>query len=274
LDHRTLATKQQRRTVSIALLVAAPEAKAGKGMADYLADLLVGVGVFAGATVSGLVGFAFSAVAGGILVHILRPSDAVPLMMVCSIGVQGASLLFLRHKMEWRGSMMFIVGGAFGILPGLYLLFHLDTATLRVGFGLFLAIYSGFMVLRPTGCHSRKMGGCLHDVAVGFAGGLIGSVTAMPGALPTIWCQLRGLSKDQQRGLVQPFIAFMQIIALALLVSRGKFSANSFQILAISLPALAAGTALGFALFGRVNETHFRRVVCAVLLVSGFALVV
>ena len=46
--------------------------------------LIVSAGIFAGAVVSGLVGFAFSAVAGAFLLHVLPPTDAVPLMMACS----------------------------------------------------------------------------------------------------------------------------------------------------------------------------------------------
>ena len=42
--------------------------------------LLLALGVFAGAVVSGFCGFAFSAVAGAILLHALPPSEAVPLM--------------------------------------------------------------------------------------------------------------------------------------------------------------------------------------------------
>jgi hypothetical protein len=42
--------------------------------------------------------------------------------------------------------------------------------------------------------------------------------------------------------------------------------------LAISVPALAAGAAVGIILFGRVNEVVFRRVVLTTLLVSGLTL--
>jgi len=52
---------------------------------DPVSYLIVSAGVFAGAVVSGLVGFAFSAVAGVVLLHVLPPTEAVPLMMACSI---------------------------------------------------------------------------------------------------------------------------------------------------------------------------------------------
>ena len=47
--------------------------------------MVLSAGVFAGALVSGAAGFAFSAVAGAMLLHVLPPLEAVPLMMICSI---------------------------------------------------------------------------------------------------------------------------------------------------------------------------------------------
>ena len=78
------------------------------------------LGVFAGAVVSGFTGFAFSTVAGAMLFHALPPSEAVPLMMVCSVLVQTACLVFLRRHIEWRGSLMLVAGGLFGLPPALY----------------------------------------------------------------------------------------------------------------------------------------------------------
>jgi hypothetical protein len=68
-----------------------------------------------------------------------------------------------------------------------------------------------------------------------------------------VWCDLRGLAKDHQRGLIQPFLAAMQCVALALLI---------------------AGTVLGIVLFGRVDQTAFRWVMLAILFAGGMALVV
>jgi uncharacterized protein len=101
-----------------------------------------------------------------------------------------------------------------------------------------------------------------------------GDLTAMPGALPTIWCDMHGLPKNQQRGVVQPFIAAMQLFALALMLSRHDISAKVLIDFAISIPALAAGTALGILTFRHANELTFRRVILVVLLFSGLALAI
>jgi uncharacterized membrane protein YfcA len=241
-------------------------------LADLISYGLLCVGVFAGAFVSGLAGFAFSAVAGAILLHVRPPTEAVPLMMACSMVVQGASLVVLRNSIAWRGSLALVLGGVLGIPPALYLLQHVETWTFRIGFGVFLAAYATYMLFRPAVAYAQKVQSRHRDAMVGFAGGFVGGLTAMPGALPTIWCDVRGLPKDQQRGLVQPFIATMQLLALLLMISRSTIPIGMLEDFVISLPALLAGTAAGIAMFGRVNESAFRRVVLAVLLVAGLVL--
>jgi hypothetical protein len=236
--------------------------------------VFLSAGVFAGAVVSGLVGFAFSAAAGAILLHVLPPTEAVPLMMACSLVVQGASLVALRRSVKWCGSPMLILGGVLGVLPALYLLHHIDAGTFRAGFGAFLAGYAAYMLLGPAMVRAGNVPGRVRDAAIGFGGGLVGGLTAMPGALPAMWCELRGMPKDQQRGFMQPYIVTMQVFALALMVSRNGVSTKALVDLTVSLPALAAGTALGLVMFGRINDALFRDVVLVVLLVAGVFLVV
>jgi uncharacterized protein len=236
----------------------------------YLA--LVSVAVFSGAVVSGLAGFAFSAVAGAILLHVMPPIKAVPLMMACSVLVQVSSLCVLMRGVQWKRSLILVAGGLLGIAPAVYLLQHVNTHVFRIGFGVFVAGYSAYMLLRAAMARRPAPGGLICDGLVGFGGGLIGGLTAMPGALPTIWCDLHGLPKLEQRGVVQPFILVMQIIALGLLMPRIDWKSGVLLDLAVSIPALAAGTALGIVLFGRVDDILFRRVVLAALFVSGLAL--
>src|SRR5215472_1959606 len=236
--------------------------------------LLMALGVFAGAVVSGFTGFAFSAVAGAMLFHALPPSEVVPLMMVCSVLVQTTCLVSLRRHIEWRGSLMLVAGGLFGLPPALYVLVHAAPPSIRIGFGIFLAAYSALMLLRPTLHYFRDAQGPGYDAAVGLVGGLVGGVTAMPGAVPTMWYDLRGVAKEQQRGRVQPYITAMQVAALAILAAEHGVPDALVGDLLFSLAPLAVGTGVGLALFGRVSDKRFRRVLLGVLLVSGLFYVI
>jgi uncharacterized protein len=52
------------------------------------------------------------------------------------------------------------------------------------------------MVFRPTLSRLRQMQSHGRNALVGFGGGLIGGLTAMPSALPTIWCDMHELPKN------------------------------------------------------------------------------
>lgn len=227
--------------------------------------------IFAGSLAAGLAGFAFSAISGAILFHWVAPVEAVPLLLVCSITTQLFSITSLWRTMRWRQSLPYLAGGLAGIPVGARLLATLNAHTFAAGFGVFLVCYSAYMLLRPK--LALAGGGRFAEIAAGLAGGITGGATAFPGAFPTIWCNLKGLSKIEQRGIVQPFILLMQIATLAYFSKFGILASGTWANYLWCLPAVVGGTWLGLQLFNRIDDAKFRRLVLFFLLVSGATLV-
>jgi len=154
--------------------------------------------MFLGGFVSGISGFAFSAVAGAILLQVYPPVFAVPLMMACALVAQLYSLISLRNSMEWRKALPLIVGGIVGMPIGLYALRSVDAHTFRLGFGIFLAVYSAYMLFWPATFSAHKKDGGVTSYAIGFAGGEIPSVLmnlpllknySIVGVFSGAWCE-------------------------------------------------------------------------------------
>jgi len=240
-------------------------------MGDAASFCLLSMAVFCGAFVSGLAGFAFSAVAGAILLHVLPPLEAVPLMMACSIAVQTTNLWALRKSIHWKQSLVLVGGGLLGVPFAVWLLEVADAWLFREGFGFAVACYAAYMLFRPRLSQRLRMN-TKRNVLIGFGGGFVGGLTAMPGAIPTIWCDIHGVPKAEQRGMVQPFIAAMQSFALVLMLLQRDLSAKVLVDFAASIPALLAGAALGIFAFRCVDELLFRRITLSILLLSGVAL--
>jgi uncharacterized membrane protein YfcA len=115
--------------------------------------------MFLGGFVSGISGFAFSAVAGAVLLQFYAPTFAVPLMMACALVAQLYSVITLRGSMEWRKALPLMIGGVIGMPFGLYALHAVDAHTFRLGFGVFLAIYAAYMLFWPATVIAKQIEG-------------------------------------------------------------------------------------------------------------------
>jgi uncharacterized membrane protein YfcA len=241
---------------------------------NELSPLILTIAIFLGGVVSGFSGFAFSAVSGVILLHFLEPLVAIPLMMCCSIASQISSLTVIRQFVRWRESAPLLIGGAAAVPIALYFLTITNAHVFRILIGIFLVIYAIYSLTRPGfGIVSQAASPVIRTI-VGFAGGLVGGLTAMPGSLPIIWCDLRGLSKQQQMGEVQPFILMVQALAMTLLISRpGTLRPDLLPLLPLAIPAVIAGTLVGILLWGKIDDAKIRYSILSMLLISGLTLI-
>lgn len=89
------------------------------------------------------------------------------------------------------------------------------------------------------------------------------------GILVVIWSGMRGWSPNEQRAVFQPTGVATFAMCLVTFGSTGAISNNILRLFALGLPALLLGTAAGWALYGRLDEAKFRRVV-----LSGLGLIV
>jgi uncharacterized protein len=228
---------------------------------------------FAGALVAGLTGFAFGLVVSAIWLYILTPLQTATLIIAFGLLVQGYSVWKLRGTLDWRRLWPFMAGATLGVPVGVGILTWASPAHVRMGVGAFLVLYSLYALLRPA-IPAVKAGGAAADASVGFLNGVLGGITGLAGILVIIWCGLRGWSKDVQRTVFQPMAVAIFAMSALWIGVRGAITLEVIKLFLIGLPALYAGTWLGMKLFGRLDEATFRKIVLALLLVSGALLIV
>ena len=90
-------------------------------------------GTFLAALVAGLGGFAFGIIAAAVWLYILTPLQTATLIMCLGLVVQGYSVWKLRHALDWRRLTPLIIGAAFGVPLGVFILAHADPHYLRLG---------------------------------------------------------------------------------------------------------------------------------------------
>jgi uncharacterized protein len=232
--------------------------------------------VLLASTASSIAGFAFSALCGALLFHLMDSHvSAVQIMLVCSIAIQSFSVATLWRSIDWRSLPVFLVGGVLGVPTGVYLLLHLPTGAYRGAIGVLLIAYGGRLLLsRPT---TKSLGiGRWGDACAGFLGGVTGGLAAFPGAFVTVWCGYKDWDKSRQRGVYQSFILAMQPLALIAIYLMGPSSLAAphltWRTLAF-VPAALLGAWFGLNIFRRLSDRQFEIAVNVLLVLSGIALV-
>jgi uncharacterized membrane protein YfcA len=234
--------------------------------------LTVSTIILLAAMVSSTVGFAFSAIAGAMILHYVPNGvEAVQTMMTASIGIQAYSVAGLWRSIQWSRCAPFMLGGVAALPLGIALLMHLEPRAYALAIGAALVAYGLYMLLRrPVVLKSRERR--VADVLVGALGGITGPLAALPGTWLTIWCGLRGWDKVTQRAVYQPYILVMQLVGLgALALVKPQHGALGGAHLAYALPGLA-GAVIGLRFFRWMTDAQFQRAIYFALIGSGLAL--
>ena len=233
------------------------------------------VAILVAATASSIAGFAFSALCGALLFHLMdSPVYAVQVMILCSIAIQLFSVAALRHSIDWRSLPVFLVGGVLGVPAGAWLLLHLPSGVYRGVIGALLIVYGCYLLLRRPTRVLRT--GPLADACAGFLGGFTGGLAGFPGAFVTIWCGRKGWDKARQRALYQPFILFMQPVGLIAIHLMRPAASTAAQLNWTSLafvPAALLGAWFGLYVFKRLTDRQFELAVNLLLVAAGIGLI-
>ena len=234
---------------------------------------IVVAGALAAGFVNGLSGTGYALVALGFWLQAMSPITAAPLTALCGVAGHIQSLPTIWKGVRWPRLWPMLLAGIVGVPIGTLLLDYVQPNPLKVGVGVLLIVYSAWMafVRRPpivTG------GGRLADAAVGFTGGVMGGMASLSGPAPAIWAQLRGLGRAEQRGINQPYNMSVLLLALASAGVAGFLDRTFFVWAVICLPTTLIGARIGLALYGRLDDAQFRRILLALLGLSGASLIV
>ena len=221
--------------------------------------------------VQGLSGFAFGLAAMTIWAWVLAPQLAGPLVVFGSLIGQLLALGAMRRRFHLQRLWPFVLGGCIGTPIGVAMLHLINPIAFKFAVGLILVAYCPILLfLRDM--PRIAAGGRLADGGIGVIGGFMGGLGGLNGPAPTLWCALRGWSRDEQRAVFQTFSLCMQALALTMYAASGLIDRRTLLMFAIVAPAMVVPTLLGIRLYARFSEAGFRRLILLLLTVSGVVL--
>lgn len=238
---------------------------------EFYTLLLVGAAM--GGLINGLAGFGTAMFALGFWLQIMPPVQAVSMAVLVSVAAGLQGIWLVRNSITAQPGRLarFLLPAMLGIPLGVAALTFVPVDVLKMTIAGFMLLYGGFFTLRhslPKFARQTPM----IDCCVGFLGGVLGGAAGLSGALPTMWCAMRPWTKAETRAVLQPFNVTVLGIATAVFAIRGAYIGQALTLIAIALPVALVFAQIGIALFRRLDDDQFRRLIIALMFLSGLLL--
>jgi hypothetical protein len=235
-------------------------------------DWALGALIIAGAfLVLGLAGFGNGLVALGLLPFVMSPVTAIVLLTIYTILATIVVFVPLRRDFEPRGLPLLLLGSVAGTPLGVWVLATLPVSTLNRAIGLVLlaVVASEWLGLYPERLPGRRWA-----LGAGVAAGLLGAAVGTPGPPVILYMASQGWSPRTIKANLQAFFLVNQAAIMLGYWWAGLLTRETWRYAAVFLVPAVLGLLLGMALFARVEQALFRRLVFALLFASGLLLVV
>ena len=235
--------------------------------------VILALGAAAGGFMNGLAGFGTALFALGFWLQIMPPAQAVSIVVIMSViaGLQGVWLVRASIMDQPRRLARFVLPALVGVPLGVAALSVLEPGILKLIIAGFLILYGGFFTLRSSLPKLERPTPVI-DMIVGFAGGILGGAASLSGALPTMWCAMRPWPKSETRAVLQPFNVIVLGVTALVFAINGTYTGQTLTYIVVALPVTMIFAQIGISVFKRLTDDQFRRLLIAMMLVSGLVL--
>lgn len=228
---------------------------------------IVGVASF----VMGLAGFGIGLVSLALLPFIMSPVTAVVLITIYALVFAMALFVPLRRDFLPSGVADLVLGTVIGTPCGVWVLATFPATILNrlIGVALILVVSLEWRHVYP-----EKLSGRWWGLATGVVAGVVGGAVGTPGPPVIVYATTQGWSPRTIKANLQAFFVLNQAVILAGYWWAGLLTEEVGRLTLVFAAPAAVGGFAGVGLFNRVDPVMFRRIVFALLFVSGALLLV
>jgi uncharacterized protein len=219
---------------------------------------------------------------GAVLIAIPMLAFVLPVSTAVSVTTALTALTSMHQigrdwrLVAWRHFGLMAFYSAIGIGLGFYLFNLLDEHALQHALGVFLILYSGYTL--ATGRASAVLPSRWRNAlaaGTGIAGGVLGTLFgAGVGPIYVVYFNTIALEREVFRVTMSTVVLLGGAARIAGYARLGFYEGSSVVLIAIGVPLVVVGSWLGDRLVRRLDPRLFSRLVGALILLSGAALLV
>ena len=218
----------------------------------------------------------FGGVTVPLLAWVMSLKTVVPMVTFLGL-VSSIAILRTEHRhIAWKDLWRILPWTALGVAIGVYFFKILDATTLARmlgGFVLAYGCYALLMTWRTPGKLQLPMYAITPTAGTlaGFVGTMFGS---MAGMFFAIYLDILRHGRDAFRATVAAILFALGILRGGAYVIAGEFTHDVLIACAVALPMMGLGIFIGNRIHANLNDVAFKRLVAAILIVSGLPLLV
>jgi uncharacterized membrane protein YfcA len=218
--------------------------------------------------IRGVAGFGSALIAVPLLALTMPLTIVVPLVVFLDYVGSASQGINNRQSIQWNEILPLLPFTVIGVAISLYLMDSVKPEMLSVTLGGFIIIFAVYQLL-PV-----KLGKVNRTICVpsGFFGGFVGTLFGTGGPFYVIYLNLRHLDKGSFRATFASIFLLDGALRLAGYAVKGFYTLEMLSYLAMAVPIAGLGLFLGGRIHTSIGRDTFVRLISALLLGSGTAL--
>ena len=233
--------------------------------------LLVAVFVFAGALVFCTVGFGIGVTAIPPLLLLVDPQTAVVLINTVSVFMFSLVIWQTRQHIPLRRTLPIIAAGLVGVPVGILILRDADSALLRIAIAAFIIALTLLAAFNTRWTLPKSMP---VSMSVGFVVSVMLNAFGVGGALLALALLSRRLSSRALRGSLSLYFLVIEGAGVVGYGVAGLLTEQRILLIGVSALPVALGFGVALLILRRINETMFRRLVMATIIITSMVALV
>jgi uncharacterized membrane protein YfcA len=224
--------------------------------------------VFVASVIRGFSGFGLSALVVSSISLVLPPAEIVPMTLLLEAVASLRMLPAVRHDLDWKVMGGLLAGAVPAVPAGAWLLASLPDAAMRgvislLVLGASLLVWRGIVFSRPPGVAAHGATGVV-------SGGMFGA--AAIGGLPVVVYMLAAsIPAATTRAVLTLYLMLMGLYGAAVTGAFGLLTFESLWRVALFLPPLFVGVAIGGRKFASAGPDSYRRFTLLLLVLLALA---